>query len=186
MESLSRSAARPLRRALALLVLGAGLAGAGTATEFQLKAAFLFHFPAFVEWPQRALPPEKAPWVIGVLGKDPVGAALDDMVRGETVNEHPLAVERYRSIAEARDCQILFIPAAELDHVDAAALTLLKGRSVLTVTDADTATPHGVIIVLVKRENRIRLRIDLRAATESNLIISSKLLRPAEIVGAGS
>jgi len=108
------------------------------------------------------------------------------MVRGETVNEHPLAVERYRSVAEIRDCQILFIPAAELDRVDAAAITLLKGRSVLTVTDADTASPRGVIIVLVKRENRIRLRIDLRAATESNLIISSKLLRPAEIVGAGS
>jgi hypothetical protein len=175
-----------MQRALALLLLAAALAGAGTAVgEFQLKAAFLFHFPAFVEWPATALPRDKAPFVIGVLGEDPFGASLDDMVRGETVNQHPLTVERYRSTAEIHDCQILFIPAAELARVDAKAFAALKGHSVLTVTDADGGAPRGVIIALVKRDNRIRLRIDLEAARESNLIISSKLLRPAEIVGAG-
>lgn len=180
-------AAPGLRRALALLLIALGLAGAAApVSEFQLKAAFLFHFPAFVEWPPAALPRDKAPFVIGVLGKDPFGATLDDMVRGETVNQHPLAVERYRDAAEIRDCQILFIPAAELARLDPAVMTALKGHSVLTVTDADAAAPRGVIIALVKRDNRIRLRIDLQAARESNLTISSKLLRPAEIVGAGS
>jgi hypothetical protein len=186
MEPLSRSAAQPLRRVLALLIVVAGLLGAGTAVgEFQLKAAFLFHFPEFVEWPAAALPSDKAPFVIGVLGKDPFGPALDDMVRGETVNQHPLAIERYRSAADIRGCQILFIPAAESSHLDAGAIAALKGHSVLTVTDAETA-PRGVIIALIKRDNRIRLRIDVAAARDSNLIISSKLLRPAEIVGAGS
>jgi hypothetical protein len=186
MEPLSRSAARPLRRILALLLVVAGLLGAGTAvSEFQLKAAFLFHFPAFVEWPTAALPRDQAPFVIGVLGKDPFGPVLDDMVRGEKVNQHPLTVERYRSAAEIRDCQILFIPAAESGHLDAAVIAALKGHSVLTVTDAETA-PRGVIIALIKRDNRIRLRIDVAAARDSNITISSKLLRPAEIVGAGS
>jgi hypothetical protein len=186
MEPLSRSTTHPWRRVLALLLVMAGLLGAGTpVSEFQLKAAFLFHFPAFVEWPAAALPRDKAPFVIGVLGKDPFGPALDDMVRGETVNQHPLAIERFRSAAEIRDCQILFIPAAESSRLDAAAITALKGQSVLTVTDAETA-PRGVIIALIKRDNRIRLRIDVAAARDSNLIISSKLLRPAEIVGAGS
>lgn len=176
-----------LRRALALLLIVAGLAGAGTAVgEFQLKAAFLFHFPAFVEWPATALPRDKAPFVIGVLGQDPFGATLDEMVRGETVNLHPLTVERYRNAAEIRDCQILFIPAAELSHLDATTINTLKGHSVLTVTDADTAAPPGVVIALVKRDNKIRLRIDLQAARDSKLTISSKLLRPAEIIGAGS
>jgi hypothetical protein len=187
MESLRHRPAHPLRRTLALLLVAVALAGAGTAVgEFQLKAAFLFHFPAFVEWPATALPRDKAPFVIGVLGQDPFGASLDDMVRGESVNQHPLTIERYRSIADIHDCQILFIPAAESGRIDANLIATLKGRSVLTVTDADTAAPRGVIIALVKRDNRIRLRIDLEAARESNLTISSKLLRPAEIVGAGS
>lgn len=178
---------RAVQRALALLLLTIALAGAGTAVgEFQLKAAFLFHFPAFVEWPAAALPGDRTPFVIGVLGKDPFGATLDDMVRGESVNQHPLTVVRYRDAAEIRGCQILFIPAAELGHLDAAVMSTLKARSVLTVTDADTEAPRGVIIALVKRDNKIRLRIDLQAARDSNLTISSKLLRPAEIVGAGS
>jgi hypothetical protein len=182
------TAPRPLLRALALLLIAAGLAGAGAGApvpEFQLKAAFLFHFAEFVEWPPAALPRDKAPFVIGVLGKDPFGAILDDMVRGETVNQHSLAVERYRSVAEIRDCQILFISASELGHLDAIMMAL-KGHSVLTVADADATTPRGVIIGLIKQDNRVRLRIDLQAAKQSNLTISSKLLRPAEIVGGGS
>jgi hypothetical protein len=82
-----------------------------------------------------------------------------------------------------RDCQILFIPAAELAHLDEI-LTALKGRSVLTVTDANDPAQRGVMIALVTQDSRIRLRIDLQAARAGNLTISSKLLRPAEIVGA--
>ncbi|TLY83974.1 MAG: YfiR family protein, partial [Gammaproteobacteria bacterium] len=93
--------------------------------------------------------------------------------------------ERYSSSAEIRECQILFIPAAELTHLDRI-LGALKGRSVLTITDSDGAAPRGVIIGLLRQDNRIRLRIDLQAARANNLTISSKLLRPAEIVGAGS
>jgi hypothetical protein len=180
-------AAREPWRRLALLFLACVFTvGAAPVSEYQLKAVFLFNFAHFVEWPPAARPAGSAPFVIGVLGRDPFGASLDEVVRGETEDSHPLAIERYATAAQIRPCQILFIPAAELDHLDAAAIAALKGHSVLTVTDADTAAPRGVIIALVKRDNRIRLRIDLQAARESNLTISSKLLRPAEIVGAGS
>lgn len=186
MELLRAIAARPLRRWFALLLVATGLAGAAApVSEFQLKSVFLFNFAQFVEWPSSALPRDNAPFVIAVLGRDPFGTTLDDVVRGEAVNGHPLAVERYRSAAEIRACQILFIPAAELAHLEEI-LAAVKGRSVLTVTDADGPAPPGVVIGLVKRDNRIRLRIDLQAAKASNLTISSKLLRPAEIVGAGS
>jgi hypothetical protein len=186
MEPLRGGATHTLRRRLAVLLLACGLAGAAApVSEYQLKAVFLFNFAEFVEWPAAALPHAEAPFVIGVLGDDPFGATLDEVVRGETVNHHPLAVRRFRSIAEIRDCQILFITAAELTHLDAI-LVALKGRSVLTVTDADDPVPRGVVIALVRRDNRIRLRIDLEAARASNLTISSKLLRPAEIVGGGS
>jgi YfiR/HmsC-like len=175
-----------MQRALALLLAGCALAGAAAAvSEYQLKAVFLFNFAHFVEWPATALPRADAPFVIGVLGKDPFGRDLDNVVRGESVNQHPFAIERYANVADIHDCQILFISAAELVHLDGI-LAALRGRSVLTVTDADGPAPRGVIIGLLKQDNRIRLRIDLEAARASNLTISSKLLRPAEIVGAGS
>jgi hypothetical protein len=186
MGRVTRRAADALQRALALVLLALGLAGAAApVSEYQLKAVFLFNFAHFVEWPPAALPRDNDPFIIGVLGKDPFGASLDEVLRGENVNRHPLAVERYHTPAEIGDCQMLFIPAAEIGHLEAI-LTALKGKSTLTVTDADTPAVRGVIIALVKRDNRIRLRIDLEAAKASNLTISSKLLRPAEIVGAGS
>jgi hypothetical protein len=173
-----------LRGAL-LLLMGALCGLSAPVSEYQLKAVFLFNFSHFVEWPPAALPRDGAPFVIGVLGKDPFGRELDDVVRGEAVNQHPLAIERYASAAEIGACQILFIPAAELRQVEGV-VAALRGRSVLTVTDADGPLPRGVIIGLLRQDNRIRLRIDLEAAKASNLTISSKLSRAAEIVGSGS
>jgi YfiR/HmsC-like len=185
MGRVTRRAIQALQRALAPLLLACGVAAAAApVSEYQLKAVFLFNFAHFVEWPPAALPRDDAPFVIGVLGKDPFGASLEEVLRGENVNGHPLAVARYQTAAEIRGCQILFIPAAEIGYLDAV-LAALKGRSTLTVTDADAPAVRGVIIALVKRDNRIRLRIDLQAAKAGNLTISSKLLRPAEIVGAG-
>jgi len=176
-----------MRRFVALL-LGLGalsllLGASGPVSEYQLKAVFLFNFAHFVEWPSAALPGENAPFVIGVVGKDPFGSSLDEVVRGESVGGRPLAIERYPDVPRLGRCQILFIPAAELAHLDQI-LDALKGRSVLTVTEGPA--PRGAVVDLLKEDSRIRLRIDLQAARASNLTISSKLLRPAEIVGAGS
>ena len=186
MGLLRNIATRRLWRRFALLLIAGGLLGAAApVSEYQLKAVFLFNFAQFVEWPSAALPRENAPFVIGVLGKDPFGADLDDVVRGETVNRHALAVERYHKVAEVRDCQILFIAASERPQLEGI-LATLTGRSILTVTDADSPAMRGVMIALVRQDNRVRLRIDLQATKASNLTISSKLLRPAEIVGSGS
>lgn len=177
---------RALGLRCALLLLACGLAGLSAAvSESQLKAVFLFNFSHFVEWPAAALPRDSAPFVIGVLGNDPFGHDLDEVVRGEAVNQHALAIERYPTVADIRSCQILFIPAAELYHLDGI-VSQLEQRSVLTVTDAEGPLPRGVIIGLFRQDNRIRLRIDLQAARASNLTISSKLSRAAEIVGGGS
>jgi YfiR/HmsC-like len=173
-----------LRRSLALLFGIAFLMGAGApVSEYQLKAVFLFNFAHFVEWPATALPGGNAPFVIGVVGKDPFGSSLDEVVRGESVGGRPLAIERYPDVPRLGKCQILFIPAPELTHLEQI-LEALKGRSVLTVTEGPA--PRGAIVDLLKEDSRIRLRIDLQAARASNLTISSKLLRPAEIVDAGS
>jgi hypothetical protein len=181
---LKHIATRPRAPGLALLLtLGALLGAAAPVSEYQLKAVFLFNFAHFVEWPPGALADENTPFVIGVFGKDPFGGSLDEVVRGELVSHHPLAIERYADVSRLRSCQILFIPAAELTHLGQI-LGALKGRNVLTVTEGPA--PPGVVIALLKEDSHIRMRIDLAAAKANNLTISSKLLRPAEIVGAGS
>lgn len=184
MGLLTHIATRSRALGLALFVSLWGLVGAAApVSEYQLKAVFLFNFAHFVDWPPGAMAADNSPFVIGVLGKDPFGSSLDEVVRGETVSRHPLAIERYPDVARLRNCQILFIPAAELPHLGQI-LNALRGRSVLTVTDGPA--PPGVVIGLLKEDSHIRLRIDLAAAKANNLTISSKLLRPAQIVGAGS
>jgi hypothetical protein len=157
-------------------------AAATAAGEYQIKAVFLFNFTQFVEWPAAAFADEKAPFVICVVGRDPFGTNLDEAVRGERVGARELVVQRYDAVEKLGHCQILFVadPAAERPAELAAALA---GRSVLTVGDAQGRAGRDVVIGFVSDRNRIRLRINLKAAQDAGLVISSKLLRPAEIVG---
>jgi len=152
------------------------------ATEYPVKAAYLFNFGQFVEWPAQAWDSPGAPFVIGIVGNDPFGKMLDDVVRGESLDGHPLQVRRFANPEEIAACQILFIGRSESGRLDQT-LHALQGRSVLTVTDIDGAEKHGAVIVLWNDNNRIRMRINLAAARASRLVISSKLLRPAEVVG---
>lgn len=153
--------------------------------EYQVKAVFLFRIAQFVEWPPSAFPEPQAPLVIGVLGQDPFGTYLDEILQGETVNNHPLAVQRYASVEEITTCHILFISRSEDDRLDRV-LVGLKGRDILTVGDVERFSARGGMIRFVTERGRIRLRINLKAAEAANLKLSSKLLRPAEIVSPGN
>lgn len=148
---------------------------AATASEYQVKAAFLFNFAKFVAWPPQAFPDANMPLVIGVLGRDPFGSYLDDTVRSERINNRPLVVRRYRNPAEINNCHVLFISRSESDRLDQI-VAALKQRNVLIVTDADGGK-GGVMIRFVTEGNRIRFKIDAEAAKAANLTISSKLLR---------
>jgi hypothetical protein len=147
----------------------------------QLKAVFLFNFAQFVEWPPQAFPDAQTTLVIGVLGMDPFGAYLDETVRGETVNNRPLVVQRYGRVEDINACHVLFISQSEADRLEQI-LASLSGRNILTVADSEGFGRRGVMIRLITVENKIRLRINLEAAQAADLKISSKLLRPAEIV----
>ena len=152
--------------------------------EYQLKAVFLFNFAQFVEWPPSAFPNSQTPLVIGILGEDPFGPYLDETVRGEAVQAHPLAVQRSRRVEEIRNCHILFVGRQEQERLGEI-LDTLKGRPALTVSDADGFARRGGMIRFVTDRNRIRLRINLEAARDAQLTLSSKLLRPAQIVRTG-
>ncbi|MBI1767299.1 MAG: YfiR family protein [Bacteroidetes bacterium] len=149
------------------------------AREYQIKAVFLFNFAQFVEWPTTSFQETNA-IVIGVLGDDPFGTYLDEAVRGEEVNGHPLVVQRYRHINDIKACHILFINAAETRQQ---VLASLKPKSILTVSDADNFTKQGGMILFFTENKKTRIRINLNATKDANLTISSKLLRLAEIVG---
>lgn len=153
-------------------------------TEYQVKAAFLFNFSQFVDWPAASFADSRSPLVIGVLGDDPFGATLDEIVRGEIVNGRALVVRRYQSLDQLDTCHILFIDRSQDSQLDAI-VAALKGRSVLTVGDFESFAQRGGMIRFATVGNKIRLRVNLAAAQQAKLTISSKLLRPAQIVEAG-
>src|SRR6478672_13263637 len=91
-----------------LALSGAGTLGAPPASEYQVKAAYLFNFGQFVEWPAQAWSSPSAPFQICLVGKDPFGTTLDDVTRGEALGGHPLMVRHIASAGDVAGCQILF------------------------------------------------------------------------------
>lgn len=166
---------------ISLVVSGLANSTVAASPEYQVKAVFLFNFAQFVEWPPQSFENPTAPFVIGVLGTDPFGEALEGAVRGESIEGRTFVIERYRSVTEIRHCQILFISRSEAAHIEDVAAAL-AGHSILTVSDIEDSAQRGVMIRFVAESNRIRLRINAEAAKAAGLSISSKLLRPAELV----
>jgi len=150
--------------------------------EYELKAAFLYNFAQFVDWPPEAFPAADTPLVIGILGADPFGATLDQLIHNEVVKNRKLVARRYRRVEDVGTCHILFISASEAAHFEQI-LAVLKGKPILTVGDAGSFAFRGGVIRLLTEKNKIRLRINMEAAKAANLTISSKLLRAAEVVG---
>lgn len=170
----------------ALFLSGAWNLPAQTAAskEYQIKAAFVFNFAQFVDWPSDTFTNASAPLCIGVLGDDPFGDILDTTINGEKVNGHPLVVRRFHKAEEIQDCQVLFISHSEAKRMRQV-LDGLKGRSVLTIGEVDGFCKDGGIIRFVTEQNKIRFRINPETAKNSSLTVSSKLLRLAQIVPPG-
>jgi hypothetical protein len=151
------------------------------AREYQIKAVFLFNFVQFGEWPATAFPDAAAPIVIGVLGDDPFGSSLEEAVRGEAIRGRPLAIRRYRRVEEVENCQVLFISNSESSRIETI-LTRLNGRNILTVGDLEGFASRGGMIRFVTENKKIRFHVNLEAVRAAGLVLSSKLLRSAEIV----
>jgi YfiR/HmsC-like len=179
-----------LRRRLSPLVIALALlfaakpdaeAQSDIRTEYKFKAVFLFHFTQFVDWPVDAFGTSNAPLVIGVLGDNPFGNYLDETVRGETVDGHPLSIQFYRRLADVKNCQMLFISRSEEKHIQRI-LTDLEAKPILTVSDIADFPEQGGIIGFITVDDKIHFKINLDAAHDANLTFSSKLLRLAQIV----
>jgi hypothetical protein len=149
------------------------------ATEYQLKAAFLFNFAMFVEWPQRAFAERASPFVIGVLGENPFHDDLRKTLQNKKIDDHPLAVREVRLVAEAMtNCHLLFISASEKNRLPEI-LQSLKSTSVLTVSEMERFTEEGGMIKFVLQGTKVRFQINKETASAAGLKISSKLMNLA-------
>jgi hypothetical protein len=150
--------------------------------EYQVKAAYLFNFLKFVEWPDDAFPDPLAPIVIGICGADPFGNALPQVIIGKTVQGRDLVIHKYDSSENLHGAHILFISSSEKKRLPAI-LSALQGSSALTVSDAAGFVDAGGMIQFLKENDRVRFAINVDAASRAKLKMSSKLLSLARVVG---
>jgi len=149
--------------------------------EYQVKAAFLYNFAKFVEWPPEAFQNPLESFVVCVLGEDPFGRALEDVVGGKMVEGRALAVRRISDPLQGQGCRMLFVSSSERKRV-LPVLIAMNERGVLTVGESDSATSDGTIINFILEAGKVRFSIDAAAADRGKLRISSRLLSLAVIV----
>jgi hypothetical protein len=147
--------------------------------EYDVKAVFLFNFAQFVDWPAEAFPNIEAPLTIGVLGIDPFGLALSEVVKNETVRNRKVVVHHFQRVEEVGLCHILFISRSEARRLPQI-LAELSDRPILTVSDMDEFALKGGMIRFYTDRGKVRFRINNAAARSAHVTISSKLLRLAE------
>jgi hypothetical protein len=166
---------------LLLLVNGLAAAQGASLTEVQIKAGFLFNFTRFVEWPSDAFADASSPIVLGVVGEDPFEDLLTQAAAGKTVNGRRVLLKRFRENQDLRGCNILFVSASEEKHI-ARILESLRGSSVLTVGETPDFAQIGGIISFFIEANKVRLQINLEAASRARLTISSKVIAVGRLV----
>jgi hypothetical protein len=167
---------RPLLPVLAVALWApAARPWAQESLETDVKAAYLYKFAPFVDWPPRSFQGGQDPLVICVVGKDSFGTVLDRVVAGQRVDGHPIIVRRLASADRNLPCHIAYLGGSRAQPVGEA-LRLLRGSPVLTVTDG--ASAPGILDFTLD-QGRVRFRVDDQAAADGGLVISSKLLNLA-------
>jgi hypothetical protein len=170
---------------LALGCLGTTVAWAQIqASEYQVKAAFVFKFGNYVEWPPQTFATSSSPLVIGVVGADALGDELTRISIGRTVGGRPVVVRKLRYGESLTGLHAVFI-GKSTDEQLAATLDAGKGQSILTITESEDGLRHGSVINFVVVSDKVRFDISLPSAEAGRLKISSQLLAVArKIEGA--
>jgi hypothetical protein len=164
-----------------LCVLSICAAQGESLDEYQVKAAFLYSFAKFVEWPIVAFKGPSEPIAICVLGQNPFGNALESMVKGKVVNGRAFTVTRLSDPKQTGACQIVFVCSSEQRRVRSI-LDLLETNSAVTVGEVEGFAAAGGVANFKLDSGRVRIEINAEAASRKNLRISSRLLSLAQIV----
>ncbi|HBL27533.1 MAG TPA: DUF4154 domain-containing protein [Acidobacteria bacterium] len=171
---------------LLLTLLGLPRVGeaAPFAEEYSIKAAYLFKFTKFVEWPREAFQSDPGHHVFCVYRADPFGEVLDRTLAGKQVEGRTAVVRRVKNLEELPRCQVVFLAAAEAAGLPKV-LTALGETPVLLVGESPGFATRGGMVNFVLRERNVRFEINPRAAAQARLKLDAQLLDLAEIVGAG-
>ena len=148
--------------------------------EYEVKAAFMYNFLKFIEWPDKAFFDYHTTINLCVLGKDPFGSTLD-FIQGETINNKKIIIKYHYDIDGLEKCNVLFISSSEKERLTKI-LQTLGGLNILTISDTKSFAQQGVLINFHMEENKVRFEINQDAVNRSKLKISSKLLKLANIV----
>jgi hypothetical protein len=165
---------------VAVLSLALLCGDAQPSQEYKVKAAFIYNFARFIEWPPSVFPSADAPFVIAVLGIDPFNGALEQAVNGKAVGTRRVEIRHFESVDKIGDCQILFVPVTD-DASEANAIGKVKNNHVLTIGESDSFDVNGGCLQFFEQDNKVRFEISTDATDQSQVRISSKLLKLARI-----
>jgi hypothetical protein len=164
-----------------LVLLGNELAYSQAISEDQVKAAYLYNFAKFVEWPQETFPDATTPIHLCVLYDPSIGSELSQIVKDKHVSGRSIVVVPIQTGEQGSACQILFINSAQnaqIEHV----LKVLQGASVLTVGESTGFVEQGGIVNFVIQNDQVHFQVNHRVATQNGLRMSARLLSVAKLV----
>jgi YfiR/HmsC-like len=164
---------------LALLVSGAD-AQETKRGEYEVKAAFIYNFLKFVQWPDKAFSENPSTINVCIVGEDPFGSAIK-IFQGEKVSNKTIEINRPESLHGVKNCQVLFISRSEKERLPQI-LKAIRGLNILSIGDTDMFEHQGVIINFSLVQDKVRFEIDINAARQAGIRISSKLLSLARAV----
>lgn len=150
-------------------------------SDYQVKAAYLYNFGRFVEWPSDGAATKGNPFTVCILGQDPFGSDLDTILAGETIGGKQVVAKRISSPQESVSCHILFLSSIEANRLGKI-IDILDKEAVLTVSDMPEFSQRGGMIQFVLEGNRVRFEVNLAATQRAHLTLSSELLKVATTV----
>jgi hypothetical protein len=149
-------------------------------SEYQVKALYLYYFAKFVDWPANSFSTKTAPMMIGIIGDDNFSSLVEEVTKGKTVQDHPLAVRHLKWSEDIRSCHILFIGSYESKRL-AQYANVFQAAPILTITEIEEGYNDKGIMNLFMKSGKVQFEVNLTAAEKVQLHISSKLLRMAKI-----
>ncbi|MEO6708564.1 MAG: YfiR family protein [Planctomycetota bacterium] len=150
--------------------------------EYEVKAQFLLRFATtYVKWPETAFASKSSPFIVAVIGKDPFGKPLDELLKDKLVGEHPIKVVRFASSEALANCHMLFVPESaekQLKKISA----FCKDKPILVVAESISAAQSGAHFGLFLEKSKLKFAINPMATRQAKLEVSSELLKLAVIV----
>jgi hypothetical protein len=163
---------------LILMLACAAAFAAGPTPVYEVKAAFLLNFTKFTEWPPSAFASGSSPISVCIMGKDPFGRFIDDIVRGETVNDRRIIVSRISDGAAAKNCHVVYVG----DDAESEQIVHSLPHPVLTIGEGEKFIQEGGMITFVIDDRRVRFLVNPGAAQAAGLRLSSRLLNVAKAI----